>query len=293
MKKKSLILLSLAIVSGVAAQEGPAPLSGEQRGEAFRLAFEEALKRADDMSVETAKERAQYRVFRERLLKLIQQKLEPMDEAERQQLLEKIATIESIQGKLKVFLEALELGDVEDLLSKYLTIGDMLKLIVIGKVPYGGYAVSGSQKMINFLQPRYDCLSGKTCSGKKVLLMNYALGIVVHEIMAQHKSLEVLGTLNNLRNIYIAAYPEMPMPEAKTADNLKEVSQVIWNYLKASGKCFVTGAGCSLQRRAAMYYMFGFWSAKTMHAINWDKLIKRISGRLPSVEDVAISTHGF
>ena len=222
----------------------------------------------------------------------IQKQVETMDSAMRQEFLAKLGRKGlSRQQQIKIMEE--EFG--EDLMKR-LSMGDKLKIIAILKLPYGEYIVpgverigSGMQRALNFLNNQRKCLEGVTCSGRKLLLMNYLFGILTHEIMRQHKSLNYLGGLNNLRRTFTVLYPDMPIPgmPSEKAETHSEILNRIWLYLKSSGRCLVTGSGCTLYRRAAMYYMLGFFSAKTMHRINWNKWINKLSEKIyptPEIE---------
>ncbi len=207
--------------------------------------------------------------------------VEKLDPPAKQELLDKLSKVQPGQHRLEI---------IEDIVKENLSPKDALKMETLS-LPYGEYIVVGAERVgsdmqpvLSFLNKQRKCLEGVTCSGRKVLLMNYLFGIATHEIMARGKNLRRLGMLNNLRKIYIAAFPDMPIPDMPSGEvkNISDMLNRIWLYLKSSSKCLVTGSGCTVQRRAAMYYMLGFYSAKTMHMINWDKWINRLTGKLGS-----------
>ncbi len=270
MKKAVFILSFLSVFSYLTAAENTKSDPGQLK---LSNVMEDFLDKQDL----TLKERT--------IARILFSQIEKMDPSARQELLDKLfVKTQSDQERVKM-LEGI-IG--KDLIND-LSLNDALKMLTILSVPYGAYIVvsaerigSNMQPVLNFLNKQRKCLEGVTCSGRKVLLMNYLFGIATHEIAARGKNLRRLGMLNNLRKIYIAAFPDMPIPDMPSGElkNISDILNRIWLYLKSSSKCLVTGSGCTVQRRAAMYYMLGFYSAKTMHTINWDKWINRLTGKL-------------
>ena len=124
-----------------------------------------------------------------------------------------------------------------------------------------------------------------------MLAANYLFGVVTYMLMTQNKKLDLLGSLNHWRNVLIAAIPHGPpvpkedyLEHINGAEDFKKIGRGIWGYLKNSAVCLVTGKGEGCEkRRAALFYLLGFWSARVMkEKVNLEELIERVGrGVLP------------